>query len=111
GRGWGKPMERMVVPPAQPGSWEDVMHSASGANALYFADELRRLPAASEQRGHRAIGVVYSPERERLGNYVPTVLPERYDAFLHVDESHALHPLDLLEREAHEATETYPWGM
>src|SRR5256885_12281581 len=29
------------------------------------------------RRGHRAIGVVYDPERERYGNYVPTILPER----------------------------------
>ena len=44
-----------------------------------------------ETRGHRAIGVVYHPEYEHLGNYVPTVLSRRYDALLFIDETHALH--------------------
>ena len=36
--------------------------------------------------------MVYQPEYERWGNYVPTVLPERYDAFLFIDKTRALHP-------------------
>ena len=36
--------------------------------------------ALSEWRGHRAIGVVYRPQYEQYGNYVPTSLPRRYDA-------------------------------
>lgn len=43
---------------------------------------------------HRAIGVVYRPSYER-GNYVPSVMARRYDAFVHVDESHALRPLTI----------------
>ena len=46
--------------------------------------------------GHRAIGVVYHPRYER-GNYVPTRLADRYDAFIYVDETKALSPL-VLER-------------
>jgi erythromycin esterase len=63
-----------------------------------------------EERGHRAIGVVYHHEYEQFGNYVPTVLPLRYDAFCYLDETHALHPLHL--RPAPEKIpETYPWGV
>ena len=40
----------------------------------------------AERRGHRAIGVVYDLAYEG-GNYVPTVLPDRYDAFVHADET------------------------
>lgn len=43
--------------------------------------------------GHRAIGVVYRPEYEQYGNYVPSIIPDRYDAFLHFDHTQALHPL------------------
>ena len=43
--------------------------------------------------GHRAIGVVYHPEYERHGNYVPSRLSERYDAFIHVENTTALSPL------------------
>ena len=50
--------------------------------------------------------MVYHPSRE-LGNYVPTSLSERYDAFVHVDESSGLHPLHA-EPNGHERPEAYP---
>jgi erythromycin esterase len=58
---------------------------------------------------HRAIGVVYHPERERWGNYVPTVLGDRYDAFLWFDETRALLPLPTRRVDTLEP-ETYPTG-
>ncbi|MCI0365508.1 MAG: erythromycin esterase family protein, partial [Phycisphaerales bacterium] len=67
-------------------------------------------PVLSRVRGHRAIGVVYNPAHERYGNYVPTVLPMRYDAFLFIDQTMALHPLHLKERGG-EVPDTYPWGF
>ena len=36
---------------------------------------------------HRAIGVVYDPEYESWGNYVPTRLSQRYDAFVWCDQT------------------------
>jgi erythromycin esterase-like protein len=59
--------------------------------------------------GHRAIGVVYHPERERYGNYVPTVMSQRYDAFLYLDTTQALHALHLPA--GHKMPETYPFGV
>jgi erythromycin esterase len=41
---------------------------------------------------------------------VPTALSERYDAFVHVEETEALHPLHI-EPEGTEEPETYPWGI
>jgi|SRR6185437_9449693 len=41
----------------------------------------------------RAIGVVYDPKRERMGNYVPSMIPLRYDALIYLDETTAIHPL------------------
>ena len=62
--------------------------------------------------GHRAIGVVYRPEYEGRGNYVPTVLPRRYDAFLFLDTTEALHPLgDSGVPVAGEVPETFPSGV
>ena len=37
--------------------------------------------------------MVYDPAYESYGNYVPTALAERYDAFLYLDQTEALHPL------------------
>jgi len=64
-----------------------------------------------ETRGHRAIGVVYDPEYEAFSNYVPSVLPRRYDAFLYLDETEALHPLHLVPRPEREPPETFPSGV
>lgn len=62
-------------------------------------------------RGHRAIGVVYHPDREAFGNYVPSILPRRYDAFLFIDETRALHPLHLRAPELGEVPQTFPTGV
>jgi erythromycin esterase len=109
GDAWGDPMKIMRVPEAISGSWENVLHNAGLYNKLLLSEELRTIEPAMRQRGHRAIGVVYDPSRE-LGNYVPTVLPDRYDAFLYIEDSLALHPLHL-EATIKEPPETYPWGV
>jgi erythromycin esterase-like protein len=107
---WDAPMQVMEVPPGREGSWEDVLHRAGETNKLLLLDDVRDDDAFLEERGHRAIGVVYHPERERYGNYVPTVLPRRYDAFCHIDETHALHPLHL-RPDLSKMPETYPSGV
>jgi hypothetical protein len=38
------------------------------------------------------------------------VLPRRYDAFLYIDETQALHPLHIRARENGEPPETFPSG-
>jgi erythromycin esterase len=55
--------------------------------------------------------VVYDPEYERYGNYVPSILTSRYDAFLYIDETHALHPLHVPEVKDEEFPETFPTGL
>jgi erythromycin esterase-like protein len=111
GREWEAPMERMPVPPGRPGSWEDLLHAGLGGDGLllFGADTVSAEWLAP--RGHRAIGVVYHPEYERHGNYVPTALPRRYDAFLYLDETEALHPLHMRVRHEGEVPETFPTGV
>jgi erythromycin esterase len=106
---WGAPMQRMPVPPAREGSWEDVLHGADEEDKLLIFPE-EGGDALLEPRGHRAIGVVYDPAHDRHGNYVPTVLPRRYDVFVYVDETRALHPLHATPREDGEPPETFPSG-
>lgn len=109
GRKWGAPMERMDVPEARRASWEALLHEHLSKDSLVLVDHLREVEEAEEIRGHRAIGVVYNPEHERLGNYVPTNLPRRYDAFVFLDRTHSLHPLHPPVLEG--PPETYPWGF
>ncbi|MCB0109242.1 MAG: erythromycin esterase family protein [Caldilineaceae bacterium] len=109
GQRWGAPMERMVVPAAVPHSWESLLHQTAEGNQLLFSDELRKHADTLSVRGHRAIGVIYDPRQESR-NYVPTILPERYDAFLFIDESTALHPLHVAP-DADKPPDLYPWGV
>ncbi|HLV79094.1 MAG TPA: erythromycin esterase family protein [Chthonomonadaceae bacterium] len=110
GSAWEAPMQRMAVPPARAGSWEDVLHVAGPSDKLLLMPEAQARTRCLEPRGHRAIGVVYDPARERYGNYVPTVLPRRYDAFLYFEETRAVFPLHI-EEAAEEAPETYPYNV
>ena len=59
---------------------------------------------------HRAIGVVYHPKQEHFGNYVPSILPHRYDAFIYIDETSALHPLHI-KPDGNQMPETFPFGV
>ena len=103
---WGSDAEEMRVPNARAGSVEDAFHRATAGDCLLLDTDA---PALGERRGHRAIGVVYDPDREGY-NYVPTNLAERYDAFVHVEETTALHPLGTDADETRQP-EAYPWGL
>ncbi|MGN9842141.1 erythromycin esterase family protein [Nonomuraea sp. H19] len=91
---WGAQHHVMPVPPARPASLEALLHEAlSVPRALFVVPGGSRAEWYDSPMGHRAIGVVYHAERERWGNYVPTVVGRRYDAFIWLDETKALHPL------------------
>jgi erythromycin esterase-like protein len=110
GEGWGASMKRMRVPEARKDSVEARLHAESTQNRyLLFGDKADR-QGFHKPVPHRAIGVVYHPEHERMGNYVPSVMPERYNAFIYLDETKALHPLHL-HPEGHKTPDTYPFGV
>lgn len=110
-RNWGETPEVMTVPEARDESWEELLHEADLAYHLLLFDDWKQDPHRARQAfDHRAIGVVYNPEHERFANYVPSILPLRYDAFIFIDETHALHPLHI-EPHGHQVPETYPWGI
>lgn len=116
---WGDVPRIMSVPPARTGSVEDLLHRAlPGERALFVFPhvQLQRPPSSGrgewfhEEHGHRAIGVVYRPQYDPVGNYVPTVLAQRYDAFCYLDRTHALTPLHPLAEESREE-QTWPAGV
>lgn len=110
GKRWGAPMEKMKVPEAIRGSVEHLLHRESPQNKLIIFDEDEHLKESfSEEMGHRAIGVVYHPAHER-GNYVPSRISDRYDAFLYIDKTRGLHPLKI-HPHPELTPETYPFGI
>lgn len=111
GRDWGSVMHRMTTPPAIKGSWEQLLHHiGKGENKLLMLHQLREDDQLDIPIKHRAIGVVYHPEHEQFGNYVSSILPLRYDAFIYLDETEALHPLHITP-DGHQIPETFPFGL
>ena len=114
GREWGTPMRRMEVPNARVGSVEDLAHlGTDGRDALFVFDgsDDGGIEGLDAPLDNRAIGVVYDPRAERYGNYVPTIVPRRYDALLFIDETRAVDPLHMPVRVSADEPETYPTGM
>ena len=86
------------------------MHNESSKNRyIIFNTERIRLRYEMPVK-HRAIGVVYNPRREKFSNYVPSVMSQRYDAFIFLDETTALHPFHLQPNDQ-QIPDTYPFGF
>jgi erythromycin esterase-like protein len=103
---WGLPAERKHVRPALPGSWERLFHQQEAPSFLLQPAGL------GGRRLERAIGVVYRPETERFSHYFDATLADQFDAVIHIDETHALRPLERTsEWEEGELPETYPWAV
>jgi erythromycin esterase len=108
---WGAMTQVMTMPPARPRSTEALLHDCvgPGSQGLFVFDGSSSAWYGT-RRDHRAVGVVYRPEGERWGNYVPTVLGRRYDAFCWFDETSALTPLAGTHADVHEQ-EAWPTGQ
>ncbi len=110
---WDGPVTTFTIPEALPGSLEETFHSVIGnvgmKDFFLIFDPSNHRSALSQVKGHRAIGVVYDPELEHLGNYVPTSLANRYDAFLYIDKTQAITSLNV-PFDNHKYPETYPYG-
>lgn len=107
---WDGEMKKMELPTAIDGSVENILHQQSPENKLLIFNENSPLKEAFLPKlGHRAVGVVYDPNYER-GNYVPSALSDRYDAFLFLDRTKALHPLHI-KPDGDRIPDTYPFGI
>jgi erythromycin esterase-like protein len=123
-RKWGEKMEQMEVPPAIDGSWDNILHNLQSESVAVSNTNNKLIILSNDNtniydsktsnntwRGQRAIGVVYNPQYEKYGNYVPTHLSLRYDAFLFIDETHALNPLHMQIIKDEDLPETFPTGV
>lgn len=109
GNSWGAKRQNMELPEARENSWEAYCHEA-GEQFYVLSENLSANPDLQGKIPHRAVGVVYNPEQEYFGNYVPTLIPNRYDAFLFFDKSKALNAIDTHAVES-KLPETYPFGL
>jgi erythromycin esterase len=91
---WEAPMCEMEMPEAQEGSVEEALHNESDHDRVIIFEELKDQARFNKVWPHRAVGVVYDPENEKY-NYVPSHMSRRYDAFIYLDQTEALHPLQV----------------
>lgn len=111
GKKWGDLTRKTNVPEANPGSWENIFHHASGGkNKLLMMNRLNNEECISSHIPHRSIGVVYNPDSDESANYVPTIIPLRYDAFVFLDKTNALHPLNIIPN-GNQTPDTFPFGL
>lgn len=93
GSSWGATMREMKIPNAKPNTVESKMNK-TGLDAFYliFDAEDRNNKEMMQALGNRAVGVVYNPRQDNR-QFVPTILPMRYDAKVFFKQSTSLKPL------------------
>jgi erythromycin esterase-like protein len=110
---WGKPAERERLRPAREGSHEVLFHRAGFERLLLPCRDVDRIPERLRRaRLARAVGVVYRDDTEHGSWYASTRLAEQFDAVIHVDETHAVEPLEPgMGSTADEVPQTFPFGV
>jgi erythromycin esterase-like protein len=110
---WGGIAERKTVRPALPTSYEELFHETGlGRFMVTWIEGHPLTETLRDTRLERAIGVIYRPDTERQSHYFLARLPDQFDAVLHIDETHALEPLERTsEWDTGEVPETFPFAV
>jgi erythromycin esterase-like protein len=112
--GWNEPVERKVVRPALPDSYEALFHESGRNFYLDLGGPAPLVAALDVPRLERAIGVIYRPETERVSHYFQAHLPRQFDVLFHYDHTRAVEPLERTaawERGQAELPETFPSAL
>jgi protein-L-isoaspartate(D-aspartate) O-methyltransferase len=109
---WDGEMEIKQVRPAHRDSYERLCRDSGVGEFLIDLragqnDELRQ--GLSYPRLERAIGVIYRPETELASHYFDASLPNQFDAYVWFEETRAVTPLPVKQRQG--VPETYPFGL
>jgi len=106
---WGDPCGRRRVRTGLHGSYERAFHELGIPRFLLLTAEAKGV--LPEPLLERAIGVIYRPDSERTSHYFRAWLTRQFDAVIHIDQTHALTPLETTPLwTSGEPPETYPTG-
>lgn len=92
GSSWGAPMRKMTIPPAIPNSIEYKLNEINEDKFYLIFNPEDRKGKNLKPIGNRAVGVVYNPRRDQR-QFVPTIVPLRYDALFFFKNTTALRVL------------------
>lgn len=89
---WESEVRTMTIPNPPQGTLEGLLMALGEGDRLWmFHGDSTVVPRI--QLPHRAIGVLYHPEHDHQGNFVPSRLDQRYDAFIFLPQTTPLRPL------------------
>jgi len=86
---WNGIPQKQVVLPAKGGSWENTLHQLSPENKIVLSREIKNNDSLKKWIEFRSIGAAYSG----AAVYGQSIIPQRFDAFLFIDSTTALHPI------------------
>jgi len=92
GSSWGAPMKEMTIPPAISNSIEYKLNQIDQESFYMIFDKEDRKEKNLKVMGNRAVGVVYNPRGDKM-QFVPTIVPLRYDALFFFKKTTALRVL------------------
>jgi erythromycin esterase-like protein len=92
GSSWGAPMTEMTIPPAVSNSIEYKLNQIDQESFYLIFDKEDRMEENLKVMGNRAVGVVYNPRGDER-QFVPTIVPLRYDALFFFKKTTALRVL------------------
>lgn len=87
---WNGQLHKQIVLPAKAGSWEYLLHELSPANKIVLSKKIQDNVALSRWIEFRSIGAAY----EGTAIYGRSIIPKRFDAFVFIDSTTALHPIN-----------------
>jgi erythromycin esterase-like protein len=82
----------MTIPPAISNSIEYKLNQIDQESFYLIFDKEDRKKKNLKSMGNRAVGVVYNPKRDKR-QFVPTIVPMRYDALFFFKKTTALRVL------------------
>jgi erythromycin esterase len=86
---WNAPLQKMEVPPARAGSWENILHELNPDNKIILSSGLKNNKALNQWIAFRSIGAAYSND----AIYGTAIMPQRFNAFVYIDSTSALQPI------------------
>ncbi len=92
GYNWNGPVQKQIVLPAKAGTWEDLLHKQNPQNKIILSKDILNDATLNKWIGFRSIGAAY----DGAAIYGLSIIPQRFDAFIFIDTTTALHPIEKL---------------